>query len=226
MLLNLTRAFAFVIPILSNGGQIANAFSSIHSSRMPCSINAVHTNKSKLHSTMNVTSDSSNDTSRPSTQVVGQFLSLYERSLQEGQGWATEFGFSEQEAAFYAIFRAIRKLDSPKGLKLLGLNGTPFYIPRSLLAKAEGASWDNGTNKFSSYFHFSHLAAALEEDFLDAQVGSTDNRLGWQVSAVSEPAGSSFEDARMTLSQVKAALAVSIHFKFDVTELSRKTCLN
>jgi hypothetical protein len=86
------------------------------------------------------------------------------------------------------------------------------------LAKAEGggASSDDGTNRFSSYFHFSHLATSLEEDFLDAQVGSTDNRKGWQVSAVSEPTGSSFDDARMTLSQVEAALEVSTYFVIHI----------
>jgi hypothetical protein len=214
-----SRASSFVIPILFRGAQIAHAFSSLPSSRLSCSTSSRHlphnvckiANKSELHSTINVVSDSGNGTSRPVAHVVEQILSQYENSLQEGQAWATEFGMSEQEAAFFAIFRAIRYMDSSKNIKLLGLNGTPFFIPRSLLAKAEGgASSDDGTNRFSSYFHFDHLASALEEDFLDAQVGSTDNRRGWQVSAVSEPTGSSFDDARMTLSQVKAALEVSL----------------
>ncbi len=189
---------------------------------MPCSTSVRQftvTTKSRLHSTINVVSDSVNDTSRPFAHVVEQFLSQYVNSLQEGQEWAAEFGMSAQEAAFYAIFRAIRNMDSSENTKLLGLNGTPFFIPRSLLAKAEGgASSDDGTNRFSSFFHFHHLAAALEEDFLDAQVGSTDNRRGWQVSAVSEPTGSSFDDARMTLSQVKAALEVSVHVEFVTIE--------
>ena len=92
--------------------------------------------------------------------------------------------------------------------KLLGLSGTPFYIPASLLAKAEGNE-ETITNQFSNFFHFPHLATALEEDFLDAQRGSTDNRKGWQVSEVSQPMGSSFDDARMTLPQVETALEVS-----------------
>lgn len=141
-------------------------------------------------------------------QLVEHFLTQYEQSLEEGHGWANEFGFAEEdektaEGAFYAIFRAIRKMDSEgSGEKLLGLSGTPFYIPASLLAKAEGSD----TSKFSNFFHFPHFATALEEDFLDATVGSTDNRKGWQVSAVSQPTGSSFDDARMNLSQVKTAL--------------------
>jgi len=151
-------------------------------------------------------------------QLVEQFLSQYEESLEEGHQWANEFGFAEKEeqtaeGSFYAIFRAIGRMDAKNNLdsedsseKLLGLSGTPFYIPSSLLAKAESAYSNDGTNKFSNYFNFLHLATALEEDFLDAQVGSTDNRKGWQVAAVSQPTGSSFDDARMNLSQVKTAL--------------------
>ena len=98
-------------------------------------------------------------------QLVEHFLTQYEQSLEEGHGWANEFGFAEEdektaEGAFYAIFRAIRKMDSEgSGEKLLGLSGTPFYIPASLLAKAEGSD----TSKFSNFFHFPHFATALEE---------------------------------------------------------------
>ena len=200
----LSRAVAFLIPILPNGAHKANAFTALHlySSRVSCSSSTRHSpDACNRLSAINPVAES------PSAHVVEQFLSQYEKSLQEGQEWATEFGFSNQEGAFYAIFRAIRKMDSSKNSKLLGLSGTPFFIPRALLAKAEGGA--SSENNFSSYFHFPHLATALEEDFLDAQVGSTDNRKGWQVSAVSEPTGSSFDDARMTLSQVKAALEVS-----------------
>jgi len=155
--------------------------------------------------------------------LIEQFLSHYAQSLKEGNEWANEFGFSENEkkedeaaaeGSFYAIFRAIRHMDTAyhkndgsESEKLLGLSGTPFYIPASLLAKAEGGGTDNGRkNQFSKFFDFHHLANALEEDFLDAQVGSTDNRKGWQVKEVSQPTGSSFEDARMTLAQVKTAM--------------------
>lgn len=206
----LSLAVAFLIPILPNGAHIANAFTALHlhSSRVSCSSSTRHSPDARNISTKSERLSAINPVAEsPSAHVVEQFLSQYENSLQEGQEWATEFGFSNQEGAFYAIFRAIRKMDSSKNSKLLGLSGTPFFIPRALLAKAEGGA--SSENNFSSYFHFPHLATALEEDFLDAQVGSTDNRKGWQVSAVSEPTGSSFDDARMTLSQVKAALEVS-----------------
>ena len=180
----------------------------------------------KLHSTIRADTISSSGAKSPFLQIVDQFLSQYKQSLGEGQEWAKEFGFAEEdeaaEGSFYAIFRAFRKMDSVEAQssseKLLGLSGTPFYIPASLLAEAEGA--DDGTNKFMNYFHFPHLATALEEDFLDAQVGSTDNRKGWQVSAVSQPTGTSFDDARMTLSQVKTALEVNqFSYRFFVVPL-------
>ena len=150
---------------------------------------------------------------RPSTQqLVDQFLSEYGTSLDEGRQWAHEFGFNEGEGSFYSIFRAIRSMDingSAESIKLLGLNGTPFYVSASQLAQVEenNTSGNEGMTRLSDFkFHFSHLATALEEDFLDATVGSTDNRKGWQVSSVSQPTGTSFDDARMTLEQVKTAL--------------------
>eukprot|EP00956_Cyclotella_meneghiniana_P030623 scaffold77754_cov23-Cyclotella_meneghiniana.AAC.1 len=177
----------------------------------------------------------------PSMTLVEQFISHYKQSLPEGNRWAREFGFVEEdnnnddddalspEGAFYALFRAIRQMDdnndadtvtsssdandnngddisSKRNNKLLGLNGTPFYVPSHVLAEAEESK--KKKNAFSDYFHFSHLAHALQEDFLDAQRGSTNNKLGWQVSAVSQPTGSSFNDARMTVAQVQSALQV------------------
>ena len=197
------------------------AFSSSPSSftrLFPTQINKGACKTTNIYSTINAETISSNGATSPSPQLVEQFLSQYEQSLEEGYAWANEFGFTENEGeqaaegAFYSIFRAIRTLDSQSSSdeKVLGLDGTPFYIPAALLAEAEGNNSDvDGKNKFSDYFHFPHLATALEEDFLDAQRGSTDNRKGWQVAAVSQPTGSSFDDARMTLDQVKTALEVS-----------------
>jgi len=138
-------------------------------------------------------------------QIVDQFLTQYGNSLEEGYDWAKEFGFTEDdddiqksaEGAFYALFKAIKNIDSMDNSneKLLGLDGTPFYIPSTAFG-----------SQLSNFFHFPNLAIALEEDFLDAQRGSTDNRKGWKVSEVSQPTGSSFDDARMTLTQVKTAL--------------------
>lgn len=179
----------------------------------------------------------------PSKQIIEQFLVNYGKSLDEGYKWADEFGFTDNvddadednghqqqktaEGAFYALFSAIRKMedttttsttnadaDEKEQQQLLGLNGTPFYIPSKLLHQVESSSSNDQHQQqqhqlFTNYFHFEHLSKALEEDFLDAQRGSTDNRKGWKVNEVSKPLGSSFDDARMTLPQVKKALEVS-----------------
>jgi len=169
----------------------------------------------KLHSAIEDTTPIQSEPVSPSMSLLEQFITEYQQSLEEGSKWATEFGFAEEgedapESAFYAIFRAIRQVDaktnnadgSSSGEKLMGLSGVPMYVPNYILARAE----QKHQNAFCDFFHFPHLAKALEEDFLDAQRGSTNNRKGWQVAAVSQPTGSSFNDARMTLPQVNAAL--------------------
>ena len=169
----------------------------------------------KLYSAVEGDVSTQSEPASPSMSLLENFIIEYQQSLEDGKKWSTEFGFAEEgeeapESAFYAIFRAIRNVDaktnnangSSDGEKLLGLSGTPFYVPGYILAKAEGKH----QNAFCDFFHFPHLAKALEEDFLDAQRGSTNNRKGWQVAAVSQPTGSSFNEARMTLSQVNAAL--------------------
>ena len=216
-------AFAAYLNVIS----LVNAFSTATTSTASiCKTNRHHL---LYASTTNVETITSNGgATSPPIHIIDQFLSQYKQSLDEGYKYATEFGFTEEndanedeeessspEGAFYALFSAIRKMDSTSSDdddsssssdKLLGLSGTPFYIPAALLAKAEGAE---ETNQFTNFFHYPHLATALEEDFLDAQRGSTDNRKGWQVSEVSQPMGSSFDDARMTLQQVATALEVS-----------------
>lgn len=178
---------------------------------LPCSVDTqLLSSSTNLHSIVDAETIQSIN---PSTLLVDQFLSEYGASLDEGRQWAHEFGFNEGEGSFYAIFRAIRSMDSNNSaepeeerIKLMGLTGKPFYVSQLALVE-ENASDNEGMTKLSDFkFHFSHLATALEEDFLDATVGSTDNRKGWQVSAVSQPTGSSFDDARMTMEQVQTAL--------------------
>eukprot|EP00978_Attheya_sp_CCMP212_P035195 scaffold151664_cov89-Attheya_sp.AAC.2 len=62
------------------------------------------------------------------------------------------------------------------------------------------------SSPFDGFFSFDDLAKAVEEDFLDADRGTTNNREGWKVMAVSTPRGSSFEEARMTLDEINTAL--------------------
>ena len=200
------RALAAILFFFSLKNEYADAFTTT-----PSSSRIV---KSKVELQSAIEGDISTQAEPVSTSMslVEQFINHYAQCLEEGNKWANEFGFAEEgedapEGAFYAIFRAIRHVDaetsgSDDSEKLLGLSGTPFYVPGYILAKAE----QKFQNAFCNFFHFANLAKALEEDFLDAQRGSTDNRKGWQVAAVSQPTGSSFNDARMTLPQVKTAL--------------------
>lgn len=204
------------IALLSLNDNAAVAFTPTSSTSVPSlRITPIVKNNIKLYSTVEGDISTQSEPASPSMALVEHFITEYQQSLVDGKKWATEFGFAEEgeeapESAFYAIFRAIRQVDaktnnangSSDGEKLLGLSGTPFYIPGYILAKAESKH----QNAFCDFFHKMHLEKALEEDFLDAQRGSTNNRKGWQVAAVSQPTGSSFDDARMTLPQVNAAL--------------------
>lgn len=125
-------------------------------------------------------------------------LSQITRAVPESQQWAEDFDLvQESGAAFYALFRGIRSLDS-----LLGIKGKPFYLKSDDVKRA---MMENDF-AFDGFFSWDDLAKALEDDFLDASRGSTDVRQGWKVTSVSTPRGSSFEDARMTLEDVNAAL--------------------
>eukprot|EP00554_Chaetoceros_debilis_P007145 CAMPEP_0194075816 /NCGR_PEP_ID=MMETSP0149-20130528/2743_1 /TAXON_ID=122233 /ORGANISM="Chaetoceros debilis, Strain MM31A-1" /LENGTH=663 /DNA_ID=CAMNT_0038756401 /DNA_START=84 /DNA_END=2072 /DNA_ORIENTATION=- len=134
-------------------------------------------------------------------------LSRITNAAEESKQWADMFDLADESgAAFHALFSGIRSSAN------LGLKGKPFYLKSSdvLKAMAMGNGNDNEDSNpkdgFSGFFTFEDLKKALEDDFLDADRGSTDNRKGWKVAAVSTPRGSSFEDARMTLDEVQAAL--------------------
>jgi hypothetical protein len=112
--------------------------------------------------------------------------------------WAKMFDLADESgAAFHALFSGIRSSAA------LGLKGKPFYLKSKDILEAMGYPDGSG---FDGFFTFNDLAKALEDDFLDADRGSTDNRQGWKVASVSNPRGSSFEEARMRLEDVNAAL--------------------
>jgi hypothetical protein len=114
----------------------------------------------------------------------------------QAQEWSDMFGLGPSEAAFYALFSGIRN-SVP-----LGLRGRPFVLQESDIQKAMNVD----SNVFSKWFDMNDLEKAVNDDFLDADRGSTDNRKGWQVASVSTPRGNSFEDAKMLFSEVQAAL--------------------
>ncbi len=103
-------------------------------------------------------------------------LSRITDATQESKQWAEDFDLSDESgAAFFALFSGIRSSAA------LGLKGKPFHLKSSDVLKAMESS-DDETGAFSGFFTFDDLTKALEEDFLDADRGSTDNRQGWKVS--------------------------------------------
>lgn len=118
---------------------------------------------------------------------------MTESSSSSASSWSEMFGLSKDEANFYALFDGIRNTIP------IGLRGKPFVLKKDQIEATMGTSFDG-------YFSFQDLEKAVDDDFLDAGRGSTDNRKGWKMTSVSNPRGQSFEDARMTFTEVQSAL--------------------
>ena len=120
--------------------------------------------------------------------------------LASGAGAAREysdaFGFSRTETGLYGLFQAMRTSGMAFGLK-----GLPFVLRKAEIERALDEK-----EIFDGFFTIDDLEKALEDDFLDASRGSTDNRKGWKITAVSNPRGDSFDEARMKFDDVLAAL--------------------
>jgi hypothetical protein len=126
--------------------------------------------------------------------VLDQLSSLKEPSRE----YADMFGLDEESTiGFYGLFSAMRK----SGMAW-GFYGAPFVLKTSDIQQALGVE----KSPFAGFFTMKELEQALNDDFLDAARGSTDNRKGWKVTSVSNPRGDSFEEARMTYEQVLAAM--------------------
>ena len=131
------------------------------------------------------------------TSSVGDLVLKTMESLRdEANEYVESFDLTPTEAAMYAFFAAIREAKIP-----LGLKGRPFVLRHDQIVKALGQ--DSG---WPGFFTTQDLEKAVEDDFLDAARGSTDNRKGWTITDVSNPRGDSFQEARMTFSEIKAAL--------------------
>lgn len=102
-------------------------------------------------------------------------LSRIKNAAEESKQWADMFELADESgAAFHALFSGIRSSEN------LGLKGKPFYLKSSDILKAMGNE-ENPKDGFSGFFTYDDLTKALEDDFLDADRGSTDNRKGWKV---------------------------------------------
>jgi hypothetical protein len=137
-------------------------------------------------------------TAAPETSAIGGIvLDQMSSSYQAAREYADMFGLGGTEMGLYCLLDSMRK----SGIAL-GLRGLPYVLRKDDIAKA----LDQEEGVFDGFFTMDDLEQALEDDFLDASRGSTDNRKGWKIAAVSNPRGDSFEEARMRFEDVQAAL--------------------
>jgi len=144
--------------------------------------------------------------------VVGR---IKDQSAKLGKAHAEMFGLDDEDenieneqtsAGLFALMDAIKNTLGADGS--LGLSGHPLVLRKADLESAmESADAPAETMRlFENAFTMKDLEKALDDDFLDASRGSTDNRKGWAISPVSIPKGDSFDEARMTYEDVQTAL--------------------
>ncbi|KAG7372300.1 cupin domain containing protein [Nitzschia inconspicua] len=142
-----------------------------------------------------------------STALAQQVLAtMRDESASLGKQHAEQFGLDEGSsttsatcAGLYALLYAMKKNLS------LGLQGYPLVLRKDDLEQVLKAE-DSEVTLFQNYFTMQDVEKAVEDDFLDAARGSTDNRKGWKITTVSNPRGDSFEQARMTYEDVLQAM--------------------
>ena len=166
----------------------------------PKSFTSTHHVPHQRYAAEAATAASSSGASDTENLLDSTILDRIESATPSAAQWGESFDLSPSEVAFYALFAGI------KSCTALGLKGQPFYLKQADVVSAMKADGDS-SSPFAGFFTFDDLKTAVEEDFLDANRGSTNNAQGWKVTGVSKPRGSSFEDARMTLDEVKASLA-------------------
>jgi hypothetical protein len=101
------------------------------------------------------------------------------KAMKEAGPAAVDWAGDDQEfqalTSFYALFRGIR--DSPDG------SSTPFFIKNDQVQTALlQEKKDDHPTSFAGFYTMDSLAQSLQDEFLDASRGSTDNRKGWKVS--------------------------------------------
>ena len=120
------------------------------------------------------------DTASSSSPSLEDAVLRTMRSLvKESDEYADAFGLGSAEAATYCLFRSVRDTPVPLGLRA---GGGPFCLRHDAICQALGKE-DSG---FVGFFTMADLEKAVNDDFLDAKRGSTDNRRGWQVGTKNE----------------------------------------
>lgn len=155
--------FFFVLPVLLGCAFSPVRFGSTRRTRFTTESSA----------TLAPPQDTINVSNEQSKNVLESLSSLSKESSE----YAREFGLSQTEAAVYAVFQAIRKANTP-----LGLKGEPFVLRRDDILKA--LNLESSAAPFDHFFTLADFAKAVEDDFLDAARGSTKTSTttkGWQV---------------------------------------------
>ena len=122
--------------------------------------------------------------------VVLDQISQGELSAKE---YAEMFGLGDSEAGFNGLFSAIRNSGIACGFK-----GYPFVLRNDEITKALNMD----ASPFEGFFTIDDLEQALEDDFLDAARGSTDNRKGWKVRFRGFEVEGSREKVKWNLEQI------------------------
>lgn len=150
------------------------------------------TNESSASSTDDTPRRSSSLIRSESSRVMSQILRTTmheddnEMAVSLGKQHAEQFGLDDDNetemtcAGLFTLVHAMKK----KGMLSLGLSGHPLVLRKGELLSAltlVSVSAEDHAMLFENFFTLHDLERALEEDFLDAARGSTDNRKGWQV---------------------------------------------
>lgn len=123
-----------------------------------------------LEATTDVTATTS-DNNAASTAIQGVVLEQWPMGVSAAKEYSEMFGLGASEAAFYGLLEAMRKSGIAYGSK-----GHPFVLRKNQIAEVTSED-----SCFDGFFTMKDLEKALEDDFLDAARGSTDNRKGWKV---------------------------------------------
>jgi hypothetical protein len=100
---------------------------------------------------------------------------MQQESAALGRQYAEQFGLDDSAtcAGLYALLRAMKQTLS------LGLQGYPLVLRKAALEQV--LMPPENSVLFQNFFTMAYLEKAVEDDFLDAARGSTDNRKGWKV---------------------------------------------
>lgn len=127
-------------------------------------------------------SSTNTNTNYSYTSISDKVLQSITNNRKESCEYAEMFGLSNENAAFYSLFTAIRNTQT------LGLKGSPFLLRHDEICNAfkkdnnEETTATTGTG-WPGFFTMQDLEKAVTDDFLDAARGSTTaTSKGWQIT--------------------------------------------